>query len=164
MRRPTGARLNALMAMIHGSCLCGDFRFAIEGQIRFLKNCHCSRCRKMTGSSFATYARANAQDLRILSGASSITRFERAPGNVIAFCQRCGSLVPHPPAGSPEVEFLAGLLDDDPRTRVSFHIYVGSKAPWCELSDGLPQYEEQITPATRSNVDDRCHHHTCLTE
>jgi hypothetical protein len=45
------------------------------------------------------------------------------------------------------VEFLAGLLDEDPGVKVSFHIYVGSRAPWCELLDGLPQFEEQLTRA-----------------
>jgi hypothetical protein len=131
----------------HGSCLCGSFQFVVEGPIRFLKNCHCSQCRKMTGSSFGTYARAKVDHLRVLSGASTITTFERRPNIQIAFCNRCGSPVPHPPPGSPEVEFLAGLLDDDPGVKLSFHIYVGSKAPWCELSDGLPQFEGQVDAA-----------------
>lgn len=140
------------MPSLNGSCLCQGFRFVIEGPIRFLKNCHCSYCRKMSGSTFATYARASAAHLRVLSGADAITTFERRPGNVIAFCRRCGSLVPHPPPGSAEVELLAGLLDDDPGVKVSFHIYTGSRAPWCELSDGLPQFEEQLTLAQLNEV------------
>lgn len=128
---------------VRGSCLCGNFRFELSGPVLFLKNCHCSRCRKMSGSTFATYARAETKDLWILSGASDLITHERLPGNVIAFCKYCGSLVPHPPPNSPLVEFGAGLLDDDPGARVSFHIFVGSRAPWCELSDGLPQFDEQ---------------------
>ncbi|MDB4975252.1 MAG: hypothetical protein JWN48_3593 [Myxococcaceae bacterium] len=129
------------MARLRGSCLCGSFRFEIAGPLRFLKNCHCSRCRKMTGSSFATYARAYTRDLTVLSGADAITTYERAPGNVIAFCQRCGSLVPHPPPGSAQLEFGAGLLDDDPGLDIAYHIYVDSRAPWCELNDDLPKFE-----------------------
>jgi hypothetical protein len=72
------------MTAIRGSCLCGDFRFEIQGPILFLKNCHCSRCRKMTGSTFATYARADINTLKVLSGADGITTYERCPGNVIA--------------------------------------------------------------------------------
>ncbi|HEX5655877.1 MAG TPA: GFA family protein [Polyangiales bacterium] len=53
--------------MASGSCLCGQFRFTIDGPIRFLKNCHCSRCRKMSGSTFATFARAYTRDLRVLA-------------------------------------------------------------------------------------------------
>jgi hypothetical protein len=145
MSKTNGNGYTRGMPSTHGSCLCKDFRFVIEGPIRFLKNCHCSYCRKMTGSSFATYARAYASQLHVLAGSDAITTFERRPGNVIAFCKRCGSLVPHPPPGSAEVEFLAGLLDEDPGVKVSFHIYVSSRAPWCELSDGLPQFEEQLT-------------------
>jgi hypothetical protein len=130
------------MVQTRGSCLCGSFSFAIAGPVRFLKNCHCSRCRKMSGSTFATYARAWTKDLRILSGADELTLYERCPGNVIAFCKRCGSLVPYPPEGSAQVEFGAGLLDDDPGVGVEYHIYVGSRAPWCEIEDGLPQFEE----------------------
>jgi hypothetical protein len=135
------------MKAIGGSCLCGAFRFEIRGDIRFLKNCHCSRCRKMSGGAFATYARAYVADFCVLSGSDSITLYERCPGNVIAFCSRCGSLVPHPPPASPQVEFLAGLLDDDPGVRVAYHIYVRSRAPWHEINDALPQFDEQLTLA-----------------
>jgi hypothetical protein len=131
-----------------GSCLCGRFRFEIQGKLLFLKNCHCSRCRKMTGSTFATYARALTEDLRVISGSDGLSTYERCPGNVIAFCKTCGSVVPYPPAGSPQVEFFAGLLDDDPALRVSFHIFVGSKAPWCELTDALPKFDEQVVAPT----------------
>jgi len=129
------------MARLRGSCLCGSFRFELRGPVLFLKNCHCSRCRKMSGSTFATYARAQTKDYFILSGADAVTTFERSPGTVIAFCQRCGSLVPHPPPGSPLLEFGAGLLDDDPGVGVAYHIYVGSRAPWCELADDLPKFD-----------------------
>jgi len=132
---------------IQGSCLCGHFRFHIDGPIHFLKNCHCTRCRKMSGSSFLTYARVMTKDLHVTRGKSAVTHYERAPGNVIAFCKHCGSLVPCPPAGSPQCEFGAGLLDDDPKVGIAYHIYVTSRAPWCEISDGLPQYDEQISKA-----------------
>ena len=33
-----------------------------------------------------------------------------------------------------------GVLDDDPGVRPAMHIYVGSKAPWVEIADGLPQH------------------------
>ncbi len=98
----------------------------------------------MTGSTFATYARSETNTLRVTSGADAITTYERCPGNVIAFCQRCGSLVPHPPEGSPQVEFFAGLLDDDPGVGISFHIYADSRAPWHEIHDDLPRFAEQI--------------------
>jgi len=104
----------------------------------------------MTGATFATYARAETKALHVLSGAEGLTTYERCPGNVIAFCRRCGSLVPYPPENSPQVEFLAGLLDDPPHVSPSFHIYVASRAPWHEIEDGLPQFLENVVAAMSS--------------
>jgi hypothetical protein len=98
----------------------------------------------MTGSAFATYARAESKHLKVKSGADALTTYEKTPGNVIAFCKYCGSGVPYPPADSPQVEFLAGLLDNDPGVGISFHIYVGSRAQWYSIEDKLPQFDEQI--------------------
>lgn len=134
---------NDLERTLHGSCLCKNFRFELRGPVRFLKNCHCSHCRKMTGSAFATYARARADALHVLSGQDALTTYERKPGNVIAFCRICGSLLPYPPPGSIEVEFLAGLLDDDPGLGVSFEIYVSSRASWSRLDAVVPHFDEQ---------------------
>jgi hypothetical protein len=130
------------MRALRGSCLCGTFRFEVRGKLLLLKNCHCSRCRKMSGSTFATYARAEAKHLFVLAGSHALITYERCPGNTIAFCRQCGTLVPFPPPGSPLVEFGAGLLDDDPGLGIGYHIYVASRAPWCVLEDGLPQYDE----------------------
>ena len=44
----------------------------------------------------------------------------------------------------PDIEEIAlGVLDDDPGIRVAHHIFVASKAPWFEITDGLPQYPER---------------------
>jgi hypothetical protein len=40
-----------------------------------------------------------------------------------------------------------GTLDDDPGIRPTFHVFVGSKAPWFETTDQLPQFET-FPPAT----------------
>ena len=35
-----------------------------------------------------------------------------------------------------------GSLVDDPGIRPTKHIFVGSKAPWFEITDDLPQFDE----------------------
>ena len=53
----------------------------------------------------------------------------------------CGSDVPrHSPKDRPH-EHPGGCLDTDPRIRPGYHIFVGSKAPWYDITDALPQYE-----------------------
>jgi len=32
-------------------------------------------------------------------------------------------------------------LDDEPGVKPKFHVFVGSKAPWYEITDSLPQFE-----------------------
>ena len=38
----------------------------------------------------------------------------------------------------------AGLLDDDPGVLPKLHVFAGSKAPWWEITDGLPQHEKWV--------------------
>lgn len=95
----------------------------------------------MSGSSFATYARAYASDLVILAGAEVVETFARTPRTTIAFCKHCGSHVPHAQPGADEIEFGAGLLDDDPHVGITYHVHVASRAPWVVLEDDLPKHE-----------------------
>lgn len=125
---------------VRGSCLCGRFRFEVAGPVLLMKNCHCGRCRKMSGSMFATFVRVHATDLRVLAGADAVTTFARSERWTIAFCKDCGSVVPQVQPWSELVEFGAGLLDDDPGVRLGYHIFVESRAPWCELNDELPKF------------------------
>jgi hypothetical protein len=62
------------------------------------------------------------------------------------FCQTCGSPMPRSfPTGIAIVPM--GCLDDDPGIRPSCHIFVGSKAPWFDITDKLPQYVESMPAA-----------------
>jgi hypothetical protein len=69
----------------------------------------------------------------------------------VAFCSRCGSPVPDPPAGATWFEIPAGLLDDDPVLRPDKHIFVECKSTWFQISDSLPQLTEtQLAELRRS--------------
>ena len=39
-----------------------------------------------------------------------------------------------------------GTLDDDPGVLPSYHIFVGSKAPWYDITDHLPQFDTFPAP------------------
>ncbi len=39
-------------------------------------------------------------------------------------------------------EVALGTVDGDPGARPGEHIFVGFKAPWYEIADALPQFEE----------------------
>ena len=128
--------------MIRGSCLCGEVRFEISGKVSGGSNCHCSMCRKAHGAAFGTYALVDAADFRIISGAERIARYASSPGVWRTFCSRCGSNLQWQIETKPNiVEIALGVLDGDPAVRPARHIFVGSKAPWHEITDGLPQHD-----------------------
>jgi hypothetical protein len=129
--------------MLRGSCLCGGVRYEIAGPLSAALNCHCSMCRKAHGAAFRSRARVNAADFRWVRGEELVTYFESSPGNHRGFCRVCGSPMLSRFDHKPLVYGLPlGALDDDPNIRPALHIFVGSKAPWHEITDDLPQYQE----------------------
>jgi hypothetical protein len=60
-------------------------------------------------------------------------------------CKRCGSLLYSVVRAGTFVHVAMGTLVDAPSIRPNKHIFVGSKAPWFEITDDLPQYQEHVT-------------------
>lgn len=125
--------------MIRGSCLCGEVRWTFEA-LAMMSHCHCSICRKIHGSAFATFAMGDASGFAWQAGEAQIGSFESSPGNARSFCTRCGSVVAREISGG-QFSTPAGNLDDDPGIRPMAHIYVGSKAVWHPLTDELPRFD-----------------------
>jgi hypothetical protein len=131
--------------VIRGSCLCGGVRFEIDRAVGPFELCHCSRCRKASGSAFVAGLGVRTEDFRLLSGSELIRTYEapileHPPAYRVAFCSRCGSPVPTPPAGARWFEIPAGLFDDDPISRPDKHIYVDRKSSWFSMADSLPRF------------------------
>ena len=131
--------------MLTGRCLCGGVRFEIDGPIGPAVYCHCSTCRRANGSAFAANASTPRAGFRLLEGAELIREFESSPGKQRAFCSRCGSpIYATMPDDASIVRIRLGTLDQDPGERPRAHIWVGSKAPWHEIGDALPQFPESM--------------------
>jgi hypothetical protein len=127
--------------MLRGSCLCGSVRYEVHGPLRRVSHCHCSMCRKAHGAAFATYGDIETADFKLLSGADDIASYRSSPEVTRTFCRRCGSTLQFISAKWPKGFSLAlGTLDDNPGVRAAMHIFVGSKAPWFEITDDLPQH------------------------
>ncbi|MFN0162966.1 MAG: GFA family protein [Burkholderiales bacterium] len=127
---------------LHASCLCKGIALEIDGSIRDLLYCHCSMCRKSHGSAFRARGRVRTTDLRWVRGEELMRFYESSPGELRGFCSVCGSNIFTKFANRPrELGLALGILDDDPGTRPICHVFVGSKAPWHEITDDLPQYE-----------------------
>ena len=132
------------MSGVTGSCLCGGVRFQVTLPFRRANPCHCSRCRKHSGTFGLTQGRVPREGFRLLEGAELIGVYRPDGGAAKAFCVNCGSsLFGGTWPEGPEVSVRLGALDGDPGIRPQYRSYVASKAPWDELPrDGLPRYPE----------------------
>lgn len=126
---------------MRGKCLCGETSFEIKGVLPNLYQCHCSLCRKVTGSSANAATLINKNNLIWLSGCNSVKSYEEPTGFRSNFCAQCGSPVPNVVKGTDVYWIPAGLLDDDSRIKVVAHILTGSKAEWDNISDDVVQYK-----------------------
>ncbi len=130
--------------MTEGGCLCGAVRYRVEGRTSGIWLCHCSKCRRGSGSAFAASTLCRASAFRWLSGEDRIASWESESGYPSRFCRTCGSLLPLVRAEQGHVVLPAGSLDVPAAPRLLRHIFVGSKAPWWEIHDALPQHEEHV--------------------
>jgi hypothetical protein len=129
--------------LVPGHCLCGAVAWEFTGTPERVHNCHCSRCRRARGAAHATNAFFRHTQLRWLSGDGEVVNYALPGAKRFgqAFCRHCGSSVPRFVTSTGYVVAPCGSLDGDPGIPVASHIFVGSKAPWHEITDRLPQHE-----------------------
>ena len=136
---------------MNGGCLCGAVRFTIDGKVSSIWFCHCSKCRKTTGSAFHPAALCRSANFRWQSGEDQISVYQMPSGYRTCFCRNCGSPVPSRLDEAESMILSVGTLDQDPESRPLRHIFAGSKAPWFEITDGLAQFDEHVpAPAEQS--------------
>jgi len=130
---------------VSGACLCGGVRFEVEPPFRRASHCHCSRCRKHSGTFGLTQGRVARERFRLLAGEELLRVYRPADDAAVkVFCSVCGSSLfgGHWPNGD-EVSVRLGALDGDPEIRPQYHSFVDSRARWDVLpEDGLPRYPE----------------------
>jgi len=125
-----------------GSCLCGGVRFEVTAPFRRASHCHCSRCRKHSGTFGLTQGRVPLEGFRVVQGEELIRVYRPPEGMAKAFCSVCGSsLFGGTWPDGPEVSVRFGTLDGDPGIRPQYHSHTASAALWDEIpEDGLPRH------------------------
>jgi hypothetical protein len=127
--------------MLAGECECGATRYRVEDAFLYAANCHCSNCRASTGSAFKPFAGIEREKLEVVEGADTLLVWGEPDANHTR-CGACGSLLYSVVSAGARVHVALGSLVDEPSIRPSGHIFVGSKAPWFEITDDLPQADE----------------------
>lgn len=130
--------------VVRGSCLCGGVAYELAGPAGHFANCHCRRCRRARSAAHASNLFGSARHFRFVRG-EELGRSYRVPEAkrfTQTFCRICSSPMPRVSTDGERVMIPAGSIDGDPGARPQAHIFVGSKAPWFEITDALPQFDE----------------------
>lgn len=127
--------------VLRGACLCGAVTHEVADAFRYALNCHCSQCRRATGSAFKPFGGIERDKLRLVTGAESLKLYGD-PITHDAHCATCGSLLWSQVRNGLWAHVTYGTLPDPPSLRATAHIMVGSKAPWYDIVDDLPQHLE----------------------
>lgn len=131
------------MTKLTGKCLCGAIAYEINGDLGPIINCHCSKCRRWHGAAFKTRCTLKRKDFKWVKGEEMLSKYRSSKDVIKTFCKICGSSLISTYEDRPDYMGLPiGGLDQDPGSRPIANIFVGSKSPWYEISDNLPQYEE----------------------
>jgi hypothetical protein len=130
--------------LLTGECRCGAVRYTVADAFLYAANCHCSECRAATGSAFKSFAGIEREKLTITNGVDDLAVFGEENLNDTR-CAACGCFLFSVVRDGAYVHVAMGSLVDAPSIRPTEHIFVGSKAPWFEITDDLPQFEEHAT-------------------
>jgi hypothetical protein len=124
-----------------GSCLCQTVHYEAVGALSAMYFCHCSLCRKETGSAHCANIFLKGGELSWKAGGDNLRRYA-LPGSRKSrqFCLTCGCPVPRQ---SGELVIIpAGSLTEAPELRADAHIYCDSAAQWEDVDGALPRRAE----------------------
>jgi hypothetical protein len=124
-----------------GECFCGDIKYEVNDKLLDARSCHCSRCRKAFSSQASAYALVNPSEFKWVYGNELLTSYTGEHGFGLQFCKQCGSTL----CGIYQDEVhgvTLGCLNEDPEIEIGRHIFVGSKANWEVIPNGVLRYEK----------------------
>lgn len=130
------------MSQYSGQCLCGACRYTIEGVKPIgMYLCHCSRCRKETGSAHAATVFLNDAKLSWDKGENQISHFHlEGTRKHRSFCKTCGCPLPWV-AEDGSLVLPAGSLDNDTFLEPTAHIHCASRSSWEDKLIDLKRFE-----------------------
>jgi len=129
------------MTVRRGSCLCGARTYEIEGELDGVWMCHCSLCRKVSGSSGIAILVVPLERFRWVTGADHARTYQLRPTYSVTRCATCGSPLPVE-EDEKHVYVPAGTLDDPLGVGIAHHIFCGSKADWDFEADTVQHHDE----------------------
>lgn len=126
-----------------GSCLCGQVAYEIEGSLDGFYLCHCSRCRKISGTAHAANIFSKGATLKWVSGEMNQKMYNLEGTRFVRnFCITCGSSLPYASDADNTVMIPAGSLDTNIDIRPTAHIFYASRACWDNELEKIEKRDE----------------------
>ena len=130
------------VVVLRGRCACNGIAYEVDDAFVAAFNCHCSNCRATTGSAFLPWGEIEREKLRVTKGAGSLLVIGDPDTYHEVRCEACLSLLYWTARDGAYVRVPYGSLIDEPTLKPTAHMFVGSKAPWHQILDDLPQHDE----------------------
>ena len=135
------------MADIHeGGCLCGKVRYSVEGNPVVAGVCHCTFCKRRTGSAFGVAAYFDESGVQITSGAPKAYEYRSDESHrwlKTNFCQDCGTTVTWTMERRPGARGIAvGTFDDPNWIKPQLHVFTRSAVTWVVLPADVELFEK----------------------
>jgi len=125
-----------------GHCHCEQIRYGFDGEPTDASFCHCSICRRLTGSAFGSWCEVPSRNFRWLSGRENVSTYKITDRLETLFCRTCGVAMLAKHSNWPDFRYIPlGTLDSDQGIAPEYHQFTGSKASWYKIHDSMPQYE-----------------------
>jgi hypothetical protein len=121
------------------ACSCGQLSITCNGEPVRVSICHCLACQRRTGSVFGEQARFKKDDIKEISGRSTLYVRVGDAGSEISFhfCPTCGATVYYTINNDPElVAIPVGAFADPNFPTPTRSVYESRKHPWVNVPDG----------------------------
>ena len=130
------------MKKYEGSCLCGFVTYSFTGEIAGYNYCHCSGCRKASGTTYSTNAGVDITTFMLEDSKKYVKEYQSSPGTIRSFCSNCGSPLFSKVDRTPNmIRVRLGTLDTEMDMKAKAHIFVSEKASWHDITDDIQQFE-----------------------
>ncbi|KFY66908.1 hypothetical protein V496_01846 [Pseudogymnoascus sp. VKM F-4515 (FW-2607)] len=135
-----------MAATYTGSCKCSAIKIEMQGGPDMLGLCHCTNCRKSTGSTYSTNAVFAKSAFTIISGEPKVYEAKGGSGNpaFVNFCGNCSSAMwTETPLRSNIVVIKVGILDGDALEKLApkLETFTSRRPSWVTSVDEATQFE-----------------------
>ena len=127
-----------------GGCACGEVRYRLASVPMFVNCCHCTECRRQTGSAFVINGVIETSRIDVVSGQPKAVAVPTGSGRPhdIYRCPTCRIALWSDYGRRPALRFVRiATLDNPAALPPNAQIFTRSKLPWVKLSQDIPAFD-----------------------